>query len=412
MENPELRSFPGDFLKEIAEARPQLLAVILTIWRWGRQNPDQLKRGLPLGSFSQWSEWVRDPLIPLGCHDPVERVETTKANDADRLYTLGIFEAWEESFGDREKTCTEARANEKVKEAIEGGQQLTRQKFASRLSGLIGVRLGGYVMETPNKAEKERPGNKKKMRFVPYSYRLVPPQRREDDCAEPQAADPVEPVQTQAADADVFDNNDVTDVTDKKGAGPAGILLLITHAMKQQLRSLGFSEEQIANLTPQQALDILNEPEREQEPEQEPPSDPVERWRTCFARLDPRRDPYAGFGTDEGPRVHKDISGLLAGPSPKRAGDAGWTELELVGVHPEVGVATPNACGALMTNAYGSPVTQVTPQLIRFANGLAVYKARLSVGNSVAVWNHREPAANECATCRTGSPPWSEERNA
>src|SRR5262249_56007487 len=145
MENPELRSFPGDFLKEIAEARPQLLAVILTIWRWGRQNPDQLKRALPLASFSQCSDWVRDPLITLGCHDPVERVETTKANDADRLYTLGIFEAWEESFGDSEKTCTEARANEKGKEAIEGGQPLTRQKFATRLSCPIRSRLCGPV---------------------------------------------------------------------------------------------------------------------------------------------------------------------------------------------------------------------------------------------------------------------------
>jgi hypothetical protein len=180
MENPELRSFPGDLLTDIAEARPQLLGAILTIWRWGRQNADQLKRGLALGSFAQWAVWVRDALITLGCCDPVERVETTKANDADRLYTFGIFEAWEESFGDSVKTCTEARANEKVKEAIDGGQQLTRQKFASRLAGLIGVRLGGYVMESPNKAEKERPGNKKKMRFVPYTYRLVPPQRREE----------------------------------------------------------------------------------------------------------------------------------------------------------------------------------------------------------------------------------------
>jgi hypothetical protein len=43
-------------------------------------------------------------------------------------------------------------------------------------------------MESPNKAEKERPGNKRKMRFVPYTYRLVPPPSREDDCAEPRAA--------------------------------------------------------------------------------------------------------------------------------------------------------------------------------------------------------------------------------
>jgi hypothetical protein len=136
---------------------------------------------------------VRDPLITLGCCDPVERVETTKANDVERLYILGIFEAWEESFGNSERTCTEARANEKVKEAIEGGQQLTRQKFASRLSSLIGVRLGGYVMESPNKAEKERPENKRKMRFVSYTYRLS----REDDCAERRLEDPVEPEPTE-----------------------------------------------------------------------------------------------------------------------------------------------------------------------------------------------------------------------
>jgi len=194
-------------------------------------------------------------------------------------------------------------------------------------------------------------------------------------------------VQTQAADADVFDNNDVTDVTDKKGAGPAGILLLITHAMKQQLRSRGFSEEQIANLTPQQALDILNEPEREQEPEQEPPSDPVERWRTCFARLDPRRDPCAGFRTDEWPRVYRVIAAFLAGPFAKLAVDAGWTDLELFGVHPAVGIARSDACGALMTNALGAPVTQITRELVRFNNGLAVYKARLNVGGSVPVWD-------------------------
>ena len=97
--------------------------------------------------------------------------------------------------------------------------------------------------------------------------------------------------------------------------------------------------------------------------------------------------------------MHGVIAAFLAGPFAKLAVDAGWTELELVGVDPEVGVARPNACGALMTNAYGSPVTQFTPQLIRFANGLAVYKAKLSIANSVAVWDYREPAANECATC-------------
>src|SRR5262249_41508050 len=108
----------------------------------------------------------------------------------------------------------------------------------------------------------------------------------------------------------------------------------------------------------------------------------------------------AGYRLGNWPRVHRVIAAFLAGPFAKLAVDAGWTELELFGVHPDVGVARPNACGALLTNAYGSPVTQVTPQLIRFANGLAVYKAKLSVGNSVAVWDYREPGCPRTTTTR------------
>jgi hypothetical protein len=51
--------------------------------------------------------------------------------------------------------------------------------------------------------------------------------------------------------------------------------------------------------------------------------------------------------------------------------------------------ARPDACGALMASR-GAPVTQVTRDLVRFKNGLAVYKARLNVGNSVAIWNWKE----------------------
>jgi hypothetical protein len=183
---------------------------------------------------------------------------------------------------------------------------------------------------------------------------------------------------------------------------------MITLAQKAQLRARGFSDEQIANLNAQQAHDILGQAEasapkpaatQQSEPakpaDMPPPSDPVEHLRASGARLDASREPCAGYRPGDWRRVHRVIAAFLAGPFAKLAVDVGWTELELVGVHPEVGVARPDACGALLTNAYGSPVTQVTPQLIRFANGLAVYKARLSVGNSVAVWDYWESAVGE-----------------
>jgi hypothetical protein len=202
----------------------------------------------------------------------------------------------------------------------------------------------------------------------------------------------------------------------------ASVPFMMTRDLKSQLQARGYSAAEIANLTPQKAHDIVREVAppaaataqgglAEEKPvgvhaEEKPaPSHPLARLQASAARLEPSREPCAGYRPGEWPRVYRVIAAFLAGPFAKLAVDAGWTELELVGVDPEVGVARPNACGALMTNAYGSPVTQVTPLLIRFANGLAVYKARLSVANSVAVWNHRETAANECATCRIGSPP-------
>ena len=40
----------------------------------------------------------------------------------------------------------------------------------------------------------------------------------------------------------------------------------------------------------------------------------------------------------------------------------------------------------------GVLVTQVTPQLIRFANGLAARRPALNVGNSLVVWNFSSQA--------------------
>jgi hypothetical protein len=142
--------------------------------------------------------------------------------------------------------------------------------------------------------------------------------------------------------------------------------------------------------------DILDEPEpaREPEPEQQPqplPPDPVERWRIGFARLDPARDPCAGFRTGEWPRMHNVIRTFLAGPFAKRAVDHGWTERELFGVHPVVGVARSDCCGVLMANALGAPVTRVTSMLFQFGNVVG-HKATLNVGSSVPVWDWKGAA--------------------
>jgi hypothetical protein len=78
-EDPESRPFPAGFPNDIEQRRGEFLAAALTIWRWGRQNATALQRGKPLGSFETWAQWCRDPLLALGCRDPVERIEALKA---------------------------------------------------------------------------------------------------------------------------------------------------------------------------------------------------------------------------------------------------------------------------------------------------------------------------------------------
>ena len=104
-ENPEQRPFKPGFLKMIEENRPALLSDILTIWRRGRLHPAE--PALTIGSFEQWAEWCRDPLVALGCCDPIERIVAIKAEDPSRREIAELFECWDTRHGDRPMLATE-----------------------------------------------------------------------------------------------------------------------------------------------------------------------------------------------------------------------------------------------------------------------------------------------------------------
>jgi hypothetical protein len=80
LEDPETRPFKNDILADAMRQRDDLLVAVLTIWRYGRTH--DLARGAPLGSYDQWCPWVRDPLLALGCKDPVRRMR--RRRDATR----------------------------------------------------------------------------------------------------------------------------------------------------------------------------------------------------------------------------------------------------------------------------------------------------------------------------------------
>ena len=144
MEDPESRDLDDEDLKdEIRDRRGELLAHMLTIWRYGRRT--KLKRGLPLGSFNQWAKWCRDPLLALGCKDPVQRIEEMKAQDPHRQGLNAIFTEWYGRHGSDEVTAWEL--SDAVKALlIEDKDKRTRQAIAAAVNKLAKARIAGYVL--------------------------------------------------------------------------------------------------------------------------------------------------------------------------------------------------------------------------------------------------------------------------
>jgi hypothetical protein len=141
-ENPESRSFAVDIRAEVRRRRAELLAALLTIWRWGRLNK-ALSQGQPLGSFEQWCRWVRDPLVALGCQDPVLRVGEAKERDGRRQVITDLFQTWWKIHQDRPVTVRDLA--DAVK-SIADPQGRGRQYLVSYLEKLINTRMAGFVL--------------------------------------------------------------------------------------------------------------------------------------------------------------------------------------------------------------------------------------------------------------------------
>jgi hypothetical protein len=141
MEDPEQRRFAVNALVEVTRRRSELLAALLTIWRWGRTT--ELRAGRPLGSYEEWSSWVRDPLLALDCRDPVERITEDKRRDPGRQAIIALFDLWWEHH--RDDLVTASTVAEEVKHAIDPHGR-GRQFVVAYLEKLAGTRLGGYVI--------------------------------------------------------------------------------------------------------------------------------------------------------------------------------------------------------------------------------------------------------------------------
>jgi hypothetical protein len=115
---------------------------LLTIWRYGRRA-EGIKRGAVLGSYEEWCAWVRDPLLSLGCRDPVERLSETKARDPMRQMTSDLFAAWWQHHGSSPQSAH--RLDLEVQKIVDPHGR-GRQYVAAQLEKLAGTRIAGFVL--------------------------------------------------------------------------------------------------------------------------------------------------------------------------------------------------------------------------------------------------------------------------
>ena len=97
---------------------------------------------LPLAG-AKVAAWVRDPLLALGCRDPVDRVDELKRDDPHRRQVVDFFSAWRQAHGSDPVAVKKLDANVL---AAAGLQRGSRQSVATFVANLVNTRAGGFQL--------------------------------------------------------------------------------------------------------------------------------------------------------------------------------------------------------------------------------------------------------------------------
>ena len=106
VERPEERAIRQDLIAECRQRRAELIHAAQTIVA-AYIKADMPERQQDLGSFTDWSRYVRSALTWLGEADPVESIVRARQDDPERLRLLGLLTSWHEVVGDKPKAVAE-----------------------------------------------------------------------------------------------------------------------------------------------------------------------------------------------------------------------------------------------------------------------------------------------------------------
>jgi RepB DNA-primase from phage plasmid len=105
IERPELRNFEFDPIDRVLQNRGAYVAACLTIVRAYRAAGAPKVCG-PLGSYREWSEALRAPLIWIGEADPIDSMETAREEDPELAAMRELFVLWSKYLSARETWTT------------------------------------------------------------------------------------------------------------------------------------------------------------------------------------------------------------------------------------------------------------------------------------------------------------------
>lgn len=158
-EKPHEREFEQDPIKMVRAERGRYVCAALTVLRAyavsGMPNTPK-----PLGSFADWSNWIRGALIWLGRADPVDTMESVREGDPVLAATRAVVSGWIEALADEEVVVKAiiSKANSTSVWNLRHGSVAEYPEFRDALLAVAGIRdaidpgrLGKWLRTKKNK---------------------------------------------------------------------------------------------------------------------------------------------------------------------------------------------------------------------------------------------------------------------
>src|SRR5262249_29019029 len=316
------------------------------------------------------------------------RIANLKASDPDRLLVVEIFRTWWKYHRDNDvkgnDLCDAVKAL-----LVPDRKKRTRQAVASRLRKLDGTRLAGFHL-TSNKDDEN------KGKWSGITYRLI--RLKAGESAQPNAGgtntewenvaeteagqEGRHKHQFESEDEDRFESEDFP--LDDEASASAPEAAGGFEGDPDDPDGYSFNREPAA---PAAAASPVA-PTTTAPPDALSVEERVALWRKAFASLNPQTDPCPGYRADEWPRAHACSKQFLAGPHTLTAARAGWSAVDLFGVHKVTGVAARDCIGALTGNTTNGFVARIEADgALQFTNGTKVRKRPLDTDVYVPIWS-------------------------